>query len=28
VAGLAHWMQQWEQDADWQAIALVPRTAI
>jgi len=28
AAGLALWMQRWEQDADWQAIALVPRTAI
>jgi diguanylate cyclase (GGDEF)-like protein/PAS domain S-box-containing protein len=28
VAALAAWQQRWEQDADWQAIALVPRTAI
>jgi diguanylate cyclase (GGDEF)-like protein/PAS domain S-box-containing protein len=25
---LPAWQQRWEQDADWQAIALVPRTAI
>jgi diguanylate cyclase (GGDEF)-like protein/PAS domain S-box-containing protein len=28
VAQLPDWMQQWQDDADWQAVALVPRTAV
>jgi predicted signal transduction protein with EAL and GGDEF domain len=28
VDQLAAWQGRWEHDADWQAIALVPRTAI
>jgi EAL domain-containing protein (putative c-di-GMP-specific phosphodiesterase class I) len=28
VAHLGAWQKRWEQDSDWQAIALVPRTAI
>jgi hypothetical protein len=28
VERLGAWQKRWEHDSDWQAIALVPRTAI